>query len=359
MIKILLVDHFDFELPSSLIAYRPVKPPSSSRMLVLDGNTCRDSSAYQLPNWLSCGDVLIFNDTRVLPSCLYAEIIGRIRNVDIMLIREISLNFWIARIYPASKVSSGDILNLPGNIRATITEKGDWGEVKLMLEAEDNKPVDVFLYLKTYGSMPLPPYITKHRRSDSQDIQDYQTVFASRDGAIAAPTAALHFDDALLAALDARGIITAPVTLHVGEGTFLPVRASNTHDHVMHAEWGEITPQTAQIVNDAHKRGDRVIAIGTTSLRVLETATTDSGEIQSWLGMTDIFITPSYSFKCIDGIISNLHPPRSTPFMLVCAFMGVDYMQKAYAHAIREKYRFCSYGDASLLLRDMQHNLAL
>ncbi len=291
------VDLFDFELANDRIALRPARPRDSARLLVVNGDAIDDCQMLDLPELLEPGDVLVFNDTKVIP----AQLEGR-------------------------RAADGSAL----------------------LHFQGDEPVEL---LRERGwRMPLPPYIASKREADEADRADYQTMFARKEGAVAAPTAALHFTPRLLDALDSRGIGRETLTLHVGAGTFLPVKADDTAGHVMHAEWGRIDAKTAERLNYARAAGRRLIAVGTTSLRLIESAADESGKIRPFEGDTAIFITPGYRFKAVDGLVTNFHLPRSTLFMLVSALMGLDVMKAAYAHAIEAKYRFYSYGDASLLL---------
>ena len=336
------VDAFDFELPDDLIADHPARPRDAARMLVV-GEMLQDRIVRDLPSLLSPGDVVVANDTRVIPARLFAKR-GEAR-IELMLHRRVAPGLWLAFARPAKKLRPGDRLSL-GETRVLVAEKHDGGEVVLDFEARDDQ---VMAFLSREGHIPLPPYI---KRADSaEDRADYQTLFAAKDGAVAAPTAGLHFTPALREAVAARGVRVLTVTLHVGAGTFLPVKVDDTDDHVMHMEWGEVTAEAADAVNAARVLGGRVLAIGTTSVRLLESAADDRGRLQPFAGDTGIFITPGYRFKIVDRMLTNFHLPRSTLFMLVSAFAGLDRMKAAYAHAISERYRFYSYGDASLLER--------
>lgn len=336
------VDAFDFELPDDLIADHPARPRDAARMLVV-GDTLQDRIVRDLPSLLSPGDVVVANDTRVIPARLFAKR-GEAR-IELMLHRRVAPGLWLAFARPAKKLKPGDRLAL-GAAQVLVAEKHDGGEVVLDFEARDDQ---VMALLSREGHIPLPPYI---KRADSaEDRADYQTLFAAKDGAVAAPTAGLHFTPALREAVVARGVRVLTVTLHVGAGTFLPVKADDTDDHVMHMEWGEVTAEAADAVNAARVQGGRVLAIGTTSVRLLESAADERGTLHPFAGDTGIFITPGYRFKIVDRMLTNFHLPRSTLFMLVSAFAGLDRMKAAYAHAISERYRFYSYGDASLLER--------
>ena len=339
------VDLFDFELPQELIALRPVRPRDSARMLLVQGQEdFGDVLISDLPGMLNPGDVLVFNDTRVIP----AQLEGRRGNAKIgaTLHKRIDLRRWQAFIRNAKRLREGDFIQFGSDVSAIAEQRHADGS--FTLDFEGDEPVEVLL--ERAGRMPLPPYIAGKRATDEQDRRDYQTMFADRDGAVAAPTAALHFTPELIAALDNTGIKRETLTLHVGAGTFLPVKADDTDDHEMHAEWGRIEPEMAARLNQARADGGRIIAVGTTSLRLLESAARSDGVIEPFEGDTSIFITPGYRFKAIDGLMTNFHLPKSTLFMLVSALMGVERMQAAYAHAIEEGYRFYSYGDSSLLL---------
>ncbi|WP_420139187.1 tRNA preQ1(34) S-adenosylmethionine ribosyltransferase-isomerase QueA [Sphingomonas sp.] len=338
------VDLFDFELPQDRIALRPVSPRDSARLLLLDGDRTEDRIVNQLPTLLRRGDCLVFNDTRVIP----AQLEGRRGEAAIgaTLHKREGPRAWVAFVRNAKRVRVGDRINFSADVSALATEKRDDGS--LLLEFEGDEPVE--LLLERAGRMPLPPYIAGKRATDERDLADYQTMFANEPGAVAAPTAALHFTPDLLHGLEAAGISHATLTLHVGAGTFLPVKAEDTEAHRMHAEWGRIDAATADRLNQIRAAGGRLIAVGTTSLRLIESAAGEDGVIRSFEGDTSIFITPGYRFRAIDGLLTNFHLPRSTLFMLVSALMGRQRMQAAYAHAIQHGYRFYSYGDASLLL---------
>ncbi len=341
------VDLFDFELPPERIALRPARPRDSARLLALTGaGGIADRSMRDLPGLLRPGDVLVFNDTRVIP----AQLEGQRGNARIgaTLHKRLDLRRWQAFIRNGKRLRPGDRIDFSSGVSAIASERHEDGSWTLAFAGDD--PVEVLL--ERAGTMPLPPYIAAKRAIDDADRSDYQTMFATRDGAVAAPTAALHFTPDLMNALKAAGIEREVLTLHVGAGTFLPVKADDTAEHVMHAEWGRIEDDTAARLNAARTAGHRVIAVGTTSLRLLESAAREDGSIQAFAGDTAIFITPGYRFRAIDGLLTNFHLPRSTLFMLVSALMGLDKMQAAYRHAIQEGYRFYSYGDASLLLPD-------
>jgi len=338
------VDLFDFDLPSDRIALRPARPRDAARMLLVEGSQSSDRRVLDLPEILKAGDVLVFNDTRVIPAQLEG-MRGEAR-IGATLHKRESLREWWAFVRNAKRVRDGDMIEFGDGVKASAVARDEEGAILLHFHGED--PVE--LLLERAGQMPLPPYIASKRRTDESDRSDYQTMFAQEAGAVAAPTAALHFTDRLIAALDARGVQREMLTLHVGAGTFMPVKAQDTANHRMHSEWGRIDQATADRLNSARAEGGRLIAVGTTSLRLIESAADEQGRIQPFEGDTAIFITPGYRFKAIDGLMTNFHLPRSTLFMLVSALMGLDVMRSAYAHAIEHGYRFYSYGDGSLLL---------
>jgi S-adenosylmethionine:tRNA ribosyltransferase-isomerase len=352
-------DLFDFELPAASIALRPANPRDSARMLIVPSDgVLRDGIVTDLPRWLEPGDQLVVNDTRVISAQLKGRRIGRETEpkIEATLIKRLDGSRWQALVRPAKKLSPGDVVRfgnegkvcLLGHLDAQVEHKGDDGEVTLSFSfhgpALDSAIADL-------GSPPLPPYIASKRAADERDAADYQTMFAANEGAVAAPTAGLHFTPALQAALRERGIGIHLITLHVGAGTFLPVKVEDTAGHKMHSEWGTLSRATADALNAARANGGRIVAVGTTSLRLLESATTEDGTIQPFAGETAIFITPGYRFRAVDILLTNFHLPRSTLFMLVSAFSGLEIMQRAYAHAIASGYRFYSYGDACLLFR--------
>jgi len=338
------VDLFDFELPQDRIALRPARPRDSARLLLVQGRDISDHQMLELPELLRPGDVLVFNDTKVIP----AQLEGRRGDASIgaTLHKREGPREWQAFLRNAKRARIGDMIDFGAGVAASVLDKA--GDGSALLHFGGDEPVE--LLLERAGRMPLPPYIASRRPADEADRSDYQTMFAREEGAVAAPTAALHFTPRLLEALDARGIGRETLTLHVGAGTFLPVKSEDTSGHQMHAEWGRIDEGTAERLNSARTSGGRLIAVGTTSLRLLESAADEGGTIQPFEGDTAIFITPGYRFKAIDGLITNFHLPRSTLFMLVSALMGLDVMKAAYAHAVDAGYRFYSYGDASLLL---------
>jgi S-adenosylmethionine:tRNA ribosyltransferase-isomerase len=341
------VDLFDFDLPPERIALRPAVPRDAARMLCVTGDgALADRHVGDLPKLLRKGDCLIFNDTRVIP----AQLEGRRGDASIgaTLHKRIDLRRWQAFIRNAKRLRVGERIDFGHEVWAVAEARHEDGSFTLAFEGEE--PVE--LLLERAGTMPLPPYIAGKRNTDAQDRSDYQTMFAQKDGAVAAPTASLHFTPELMAAIAGAGIETATLTLHVGAGTFLPVKAGDTDDHKMHSEWGRIDTETAARLNKIKKAGGRLIAVGTTSLRLVESAADGDGVIQPFEGDTDIFITPGYRFSAIDGLMTNFHLPKSTLFMLVSALMGRETMRAAYRHAIAEEYRFYSYGDSSLLLPD-------
>jgi S-adenosylmethionine:tRNA ribosyltransferase-isomerase len=333
-------DLFDFELPAERIALRPAQPRDYARMLVVEpGARLHDRVVSDLPQWLKAGDQLVVNDTKVISAQLSGRRIGRETEpkIDATLIKRLDGSRWQALVRPAKKLA-----------RAEVEDKGEDGAVTLSFSfhgpALDSAIADL-------GSPPLPPYIASKRAPDEHDAADYQTMFATNEGAVAAPTAGLHFTPALEAALRERGVGLHRITLHVGAGTFLPVKADDTSEHKMHSEWGAISREVADALNAARKGGSRIVAVGTTSLRLLESAAAANDEIAPFSGETAIFITPGYRFRAVDVLLTNFHLPRSTLFMLVSAFAGLDTMKRAYAHAIQSGYRFYSYGDACLLFR--------
>jgi S-adenosylmethionine:tRNA ribosyltransferase-isomerase len=338
------VDLFDFALPQELIALRPSVPRDSAKLLKVDSSRISDHIVSDLPRLLGPKDILVFNDTKVIP----AQLTGTRGDARIgaTLHKRVDLRRWQAFIRNAKRLRVGEVVDFGMDVSAEAEAKLDDGSFILRFLGEE--PVE--LLLERAGTMPLPPYIASKRAIDARDADDYQTMFAREKGAVAAPTAALHFTDGLLTALVEAGVGNETLTLHVGAGTFLPVKVDETDDHQMHSEWGRIDAETADRLNAARKAGGRVIAVGTTSLRLLESATGADGIIRPFEGDTDIFITPGYKFRAIDGLMTNFHLPKSTLFMLVSALMGLETMQAVYAHAIAGGYRFYSYGDSSLLL---------
>ena len=339
------VDLFDFDLPPDNIALRPASPRDSARLLAAAGPSgIEDRTVRDLPSLLRAGDMLVFNDTRVIPAQLEGRR-GEAR-IGVTLHKRLGLRQWQAFLRNAKRVREGDRIDFGADVTAIAGARDADGGVTLDFEGEE--PVEILL--ERAGTMPLPPYIASKRPTDARDRSDYQTMFAREDGAVAAPTAALHFTPELMAAIEAAGVLTQTLTLHVGAGTFLPVKAEDTDDHRMHAEWGRIDAEAADRLNAARAAGGRLIAVGTTSLRLLESAAGEDGVIRPFADETRIFITPGYRFRAVDGLMTNFHLPRSTLFMLVSALMGRERMQAVYAHAIAQGYRFYSYGDSSLLL---------
>jgi S-adenosylmethionine:tRNA ribosyltransferase-isomerase len=351
----LRVSDFDFDLPPDRIALRPARPRDAARLLVVEPERLSDRMVRDLPDLLRPGDVLVFNDTKVIPAALSGRRIGRgiEPEIDVLLHQRVDSSRWLAFAKPGKRLRAGDRIRfgsetrvcLLGALEAIVEAKGECGEITLAFDFSG--PV-LDEAIASLGDMPLPPYIAGRRASDEEDRKDYQTIYGREEGAVAAPTAGLHFTDELLAALADRGVGREFVTLHVGAGTFLPVKADDTRDHKMHAEWGTVSAEVATRLTAARAKGGRIVSVGTTSLRLLETAAR-SGTIEAFSGPTDIFITPGYEFQAVDLLMTNFHLPRSTLFMLVCAFAGMERMKTAYAHAIAHDYRFYSYGDASLL----------
>ena len=352
-------DLFDFDLPADNIALRPAEPRDAARMLVVrPEEDLHDTGVVDLPNWLEAGDQLVVNDTKVIPAQLAGRRIGRPTEprIEATLIKRLDGSRWRALVRPAKKLAVGDIVRfgnegkvcLLGHLDAEVEEKGQEGEITLSFSFHGPTLDQAIADL---GMAPLPPYIASKRAADARDAMDYQTMFAAREGAVAAPTAGLHFTPALQSALETRGVDIHRVTLHVGAGTFLPVKADDTTGHKMHAEWGTVSPDVANALNAARGRGRRIVAVGTTSLRVLESAAGEDGTIAPFAEETSIFITPGYRFRAVDILLTNFHLPRSTLFMLVSAFAGLETMKRAYTHAIASGYRFYSYGDACLLFR--------
>ncbi|WP_412562838.1 tRNA preQ1(34) S-adenosylmethionine ribosyltransferase-isomerase QueA [Thalassobius sp. MITS945101] len=342
---------FDFDLPETLIATRPAKPRSSARMLVCDGEEIHDQVAIDLPEWLQPGDRLVLNDTKVIPARLSGERPrmgpeGETRaKMEVTLLEPQADGCWVALLKPLKKIREGEVVEFSAALSATLEGKED-GQARLRFNLMGD---DFDAALAEAGAMPLPPYIAAKRAADAQDNEDYQTLWAKNSGAVAAPTASLHFDDALMAALQARGVTFTHVTLHVGAGTFLPVKVEDVTTHKMHAEWGQVTEAAAKEIAATKAAGGRVIPVGTTALRLIEGAAR-AGEIAPWEGETDIFIYPGFQFNVTDALMTNFHLPKSTLLMLVSALMGKEQMDRVYAHALREGYRFFSYGDASLLV---------
>ena len=345
------VDLFDFDLPDDLIAQRPMQPRDSARLLDVAPDGLHDRIVRDLPSLLRRGDLLVSNDTRVIPARLKGVRPGTRGRQDVaveaLLIRDLGRGHWLSFARPAKRLRLGDHLDFP-HLQATVEAKNADGSIVLAFNEIGPLFAD---HLEQAGTVPLPPYI-RGGIADAQDRADYQTLFAKYDGSVAAPTAGLHFTPALMAALAEAGIASAGVTLHVGAGTFQPVRVDDTDAHTMHAEWGEVPEATARAVEATRAAGGRIVSIGTTSLRLLESvARLHDGAVKAWTGETDIFITPGFRFRAVDLLLTNFHLPRSTLFMLVAAFAGLERMKQAYAHAIAARYRFYSYGDCCLLRR--------
>ena len=352
-------DLFDFDLPPERIALRPVSPRDAARLLVvLPDGALEDKGVRDLPDSLNPGDALVVNDTKVIPARLAGRRIGRDTEpkIEATLTERIDGSRWRAFVRPAKKLATGDVIRFGeegrvcflGQLDATVEGKGDGGEITLSFAFHG--PV-LDQAIDERGDMPLPPYIASRRKPDERDRADYQTLFARAEGSVAAPTAGLHFTDDLIAKLQERGIGMHRLTLHVGPGTFLPVHAEDTAGHKMHAEHAELRDETAEALNAVREHGGRIVAVGSTALRTLESAADDNGTIKPLSGKTSLFITPGYHFKAVDAMLTNFHLPRSTLFMLVSALCGLEVMKRAYAHAISAGYRFYSYGDACLLFR--------
>ena len=355
---------FDFDLPDDHIALRPAEPRDSARLLVVRDGGLEDRIIRDLPDFLQPGDALVFNDTRVIPARLSGvrERVGPEGEtmtvaVEATLHHRDAPDVWSAFMKPGKRIKAGDRIRfgadqdgtcMLGRLDATVADKGEDGLVTLRFDLAGPSLDEA---IRDVGVMPLPPYIAAKRAEDDRDRSDYQTLFARWDGSVAAPTAGLHFTPALMTAIEARGVTTHAVTLHVGAGTFLPVKADDTADHRMHSEWGEVSAETARALNAVRVAGGRIVCVGTTSLRLLESATTPDGVVQPFHGDTAIFITPGYAFRAADVLMTNFHLPKSTLFMLVSAFAGLETMKAAYAHAVKDGYRFYSYGDGSLLFR--------
>lgn len=348
------VDEFDFDLPEERIALHPASPRDSARLLRVHGERLEDSIVSDLPSILRPSDLLVLNDTRVIPAQLTGERAAREGGegvgVDVTLIKRLADEAgarWQAFARPAKRLKAADVIRFGEGFSAEVLSRAD-AEAILRFNAAG---ADFDRLLARHGAPPLPPYIARRRALTDEDAENYQTIYSREAGSVAAPTAGLHFTPELFARLRAAGVETETITLHVGAGTFLPVTAEDTRDHVMHAEWGEITDEQADRINAARARGGRIVAVGTTSLRLLESAAGETGEVRPFAAETSIFITPGYRFRAVNALMTNFHLPRSTLFMLVCAFAGTEAMKRAYAHAIAEGYRFYSYGDACLLER--------
>jgi S-adenosylmethionine:tRNA ribosyltransferase-isomerase len=355
-------DLFDFALPEERIALRPVSPRDAARLLVVrPGAAFADRTMRELPALLRAGDAVVVNDTKVMPAQLHGRRIGRGDRepaIAATLIKRLDGARCLALVRPGKRLAVGDVVRFGGEGRVCFLEQLD-----ATVEAKDEGGAVTFAFafagavldqaLAERGDMPLPPYIAGRRAADARDRTDYQTMFAREEGSVAAPTAGLHFTEPVVAALRERDIALHRVTLHVGPGTFLPVKAEVTSEHRMHPEWGTLNAETAAALNTARRAGGRIVAVGSTALRLLETAAADDGTLAAFSGDTALFITPGYRFRAVEAMLTNFHLPRSTLFMLVCAFCGLDTMQHAYAHAVAARYRFYSYGDACLLFRTM------
>ena len=342
------LEQFNFDLPSEKIANRPVIPRDSARLLVV-GDTLVDAKASNLPDFLRAGDLLVVNDTRVVPARLFG--VRGAAKVQVTLDGPVNGSIWRALAYPARKLSVGDAISFPNGLSATVNARHPKGEFLLDFHCLDS---DVYSYLDQYGTLPLPPYISRADGPDDRDSVDYQTIYADNAGAVAAPTAGLHFTPELFNRLRRSGINLAKITLHVGMGTFRPVTSNEVLEHEMASERGNISVETANAINETKARGGRIVAVGSTSLRLMESANDENGFVRPFTGETSIFITPGYQFSTADFLMTNFHLPKSTLFMLVAAFSGLKRMKAAYAHAISSDYRFYSFGDASLLQRNYE-----
>jgi len=349
------VDEFDFDLPEDCIALRPMDPRDEARLLEVRGQVQSDHRIIDLPDLLRPGDTLVVNRTKVIPARLHGDRTPRTHGtesdprparIEVTLHKRLAPATWAAFAKPGKRLRVDDIVQFSDTLQAKVAAKNDGGEVVLEFSLSG---AALDQAIAGAGEMPLPPYIASKRDVDARDSVDYQTAFAVDEGSVAAPTAGLHFTPKLIDRLNEAGVQIQEVTLHVGAGTFLPVKADTTEDHKMHGEWGEVSSQVAQTLNERRAAGGRIIAVGTTSLRLLESAAGDDGTLAPFAGETDIFITPGYKFCAIDGLLTNFHLPRSTLFMLVCALAGMEHMKAAYVHAIESGYRFYSYGDACLL----------
>jgi S-adenosylmethionine:tRNA ribosyltransferase-isomerase len=336
---------FDFDLPAHLIADRPVEPRDAARLLVVE-DKLQDRNVRDLPGLLRPGDLLVLNDTRVIP----ARLTGRrgTARIEATLHKQVAAGRWRAFARPGRKLKSGDRIEFAAGFEAEVAGKFDGGEIELSFDRAGD---ELMAALRRHGQMPLPPYIKRPPGGDEHDAADYQTAYAAKDGAVAAPTAGLHFTGELLKAIEARGVARAEVTLHVGAGTFLPVKVEDTGEHVMHSEFGAIDGAAAEAINRTRAMGGRVVAVGTTSLRLIESVADEAGRVRPFAGETDLFITPGYRFRAVDLLLTNFHLPRSTLFMLVTAFAGTARIKAAYDHAKAASYRFYSYGDCCLLER--------
>jgi S-adenosylmethionine:tRNA ribosyltransferase-isomerase len=346
------LEDFDFDLPEGLIATRPARPRSSARLLLAEGDRIEDRRVSDLAEILRPGDRLVLNNTKVIPARLTGRRIRPgaagegVARIEATLLEPRADGTWAALVKPLRKLKAGETVVFSGRLSAVLAGVEE-GQARLRFNLSGD---DFDAALAEAGEMPLPPYIAAQRAPDAADRDDYQTVFARHAGAVAAPTASLHFDGPLLSALHERGVRMTEVTLHVGAGTFLPVKVEDVTTHRMHAEWGEITPDAAAAIRATKAEGGRIVAVGTTALRLIESAAASTGEVQAWRGPTDIFIYPGFRFHAADALMTNFHLPKSTLMMLVSAWMGQERIRRIYAHAIRERYRFFSYGDASLLI---------
>ncbi|MCY4179412.1 MAG: tRNA preQ1(34) S-adenosylmethionine ribosyltransferase-isomerase QueA [Litoreibacter sp.] len=342
------LDDFDFDLPEALIATRPVSPRSAAKLLVAEQNKITDLHVHDLVDVLGPNDLLVINNTKVIPARLFGARVrdGNSSKIEVTLLHPNRDGDWQALIKPLRKVRDGETIVFDAGLEAELVGRADGqGVLRFNMQGEDFDAA-----LAEAGQMPLPPYIAAKRAADARDKEDYQTAFAKHKGAIAAPTASLHYDADLLEALHAKGVRFTEVTLHVGAGTFLPVKVEDVTTHKMHAEWGQVSQSAADAINAAKAGGSRVIPVGTTALRLIETAATAPGQIAPWEGETDIFIYPGFDFQITDALMTNFHLPKSTLMMLVSALMGQERMREVYAHAIAQEYRFFSYGDSSLLI---------
>lgn len=338
---------FDFDLPEELIATRPARPRTHARLLLAEGDSISDRHVYDLTAIFRPGDRLILNNTKVIPARLTGHRTRgeAVAKVEITLLEPAAIG-WRALAKPLRKLAEGEVIRFSDRLSATVAQKGE-ADLRLTFNLSGD---DFDAALAEAGAMPLPPYIAAKRAPDAQDATDYQTVFARHAGAVAAPTASLHFDELLLRALADMGVGFTEVTLHVGAGTFLPVKVDDVTTHRMHAEWGQITPGAAAEINETRRAGGRIIPVGTTALRLIESAADEAGTIHAWTGPTDIFIYPGYRFRITDALMTNFHLPKSTLMMLVSALMGQERIRRIYAHAVENRYRFFSYGDSSLLI---------
>ena len=347
MVPLMDISLFDYELNSNLIAQKPCVPRDNSRLLNCTNEVAEDLQFNDLPSILNAGDVLVINNTKVIPSRLFGK--RDQVNVEVTLHMKTNNNTWKAFLKPGRKCKVNDSITFQNDLKAKVIEKYIEGDVLLHFNKNDG---NVLKDINYQGQMPLPPYIKRNQKNES-DNEDYQTIFAEEVGAVAAPTAGLHFTDQLIYKLKSKGVLFAPITLHVGAGTFLPVKVDNIHDHKMHEEWGCLSKNTSHIINKAIQKNKRIISVGTTSLRILETvASLKNGRIEPWSGVTNLFITPGFKFKIVDLLITNFHLPKSTLLMLVSAFHGKERTFERYKYAIEKKYRFFSYGDSCIFSKE-------